>query len=94
MAEGARLNSAQRLTVTAAYLGWTLDAFDFFLMVFLLKAISESFGANIKDVSEALFLTLAAVYRGAAPVHTLDPGLLWALELGNVVIAFALPRAG
>lgn len=43
-------------------------------------------------VAVALFLTLAAVYRGAAPVHTLDPGLLWALELGNVVIAFALPN--
>lgn len=65
MADTARLNPAQRLTVAAAYLGWTLDAFDFFLMVFLLKAISESFGAPIKDVSEALFLTLAARPVGA-----------------------------
>ena len=65
MAEAARLNPAQRLTVTAAYLGWTLDAFDFFLMVFMLKAISDSFGSSVKAVSEALFLTLAARPVGA-----------------------------
>lgn len=65
MADSARLNPSQRLTVTAAYLGWTLDAFDFFLMVFVLKAISESFGTSVKSVSEALFLTLAARPVGA-----------------------------
>ena len=31
----------QRNVTIAAYLGWTLDAFDFFLMVFVLKDIAE-----------------------------------------------------
>ncbi len=61
----APLTRAHKMTIAAGYLGWTLDAFDFFLLVFLLKAISESFGADIKAVSEALFLTLAARPLGA-----------------------------
>ena len=59
------LTAAQRMAILASYLGWTLDAFDFFLMVFLIKAISEAFHSDIKAVSEALFLTLAARPLGA-----------------------------
>ena len=59
------LTRAQRAAILASYLGWTLDAFDFFLMVFLLKSIAETFHADIKAVSEALFLTLAARPLGA-----------------------------
>jgi len=59
------LTGAQRMAILASYLGWTLDAFDFFLMVFLLKPIAEAFGSDIKAVSEALFLTLAARPVGA-----------------------------
>ena len=61
----ATLTGAQRMAILASYLGWTLDAFDFFLMVFLLKLIAEAFGSDIKAVSEALFLTLAARPVGA-----------------------------
>lgn len=60
-----RLTGPQRMAIIASYLGWTLDAFDFFLMVFLIKPIAESFGSDIKAVSEALFLTLAARPVGA-----------------------------
>jgi len=31
------LAPTQRNAVVASYLGWTLDAFDFFIMVFVLK---------------------------------------------------------
>ena len=55
-----RLTKSQRMAILASYLGWTLDAFDFFLMVFMVKAISEAFGSDVKSVSEALFFTLAA----------------------------------
>ncbi len=55
----------QRFVVIAAYLGWTLDAFDFFLLVFVLKDIAGEFGTDIKAVSYALFLTLAARPIGA-----------------------------
>ena len=41
------LDRPQRMTVWAAYLGWTLDAFDFFLMVFMLKAIAAEFHSDV-----------------------------------------------
>ena len=59
------LTRPQKTAIWASYLGWMLDAFDFFLMVFMVKAISEEFGASIEQVSEALFLTLAARPLGA-----------------------------
>jgi SHS family lactate transporter-like MFS transporter len=59
------LTRPQKTAIWASYLGWTLDAFDYFLMVFMLKAIGEEFGASIEQVSEALFLTLAARPLGA-----------------------------
>ncbi|MEO7689162.1 MAG: MFS transporter [Sphingomonas sp.] len=59
------LSKAQRSAIWASYLGWTLDAFDFFLLVFLQTAIAKEFGTDIKSVSEALFITLAARPFGA-----------------------------
>ncbi len=64
-AEYAGLTGPQRTAIWASYLGWTLDAFDFFLMVFMLKAISTSFAVPVSHVAEALFLTLAARPLGA-----------------------------
>ena len=59
------LTSAQKKTVVAAFLGWTLDAFDFFLLVFLLGDIAKEFGVQISDVAYAVFLTLAMRFIGA-----------------------------
>jgi SHS family lactate transporter-like MFS transporter len=59
------LTKAQRNSIIASYLGWTLDAFDFFLMVFMYQAISKEFGTSIKEVTEATFLTLAMRPVGA-----------------------------
>src|SRR3569623_382902 len=61
----SELTRPQKTAIWASYLGWMLDAFDFFLMVFMLKAISEEFGASVEQVSEALFLPLAARPLGA-----------------------------
>src|SRR6266851_922790 len=55
----------QRSVVIASFLGWTLDAFDFFLMVFVLKAIAQEFGVAIPDVTFAILLTLAMRPIGA-----------------------------
>ena len=55
----------QRNVTIAAYLGWTLDAFDFFLMVFVLKDIASEFGTDIKSVSFAIMLTLMMRPLGA-----------------------------
>jgi SHS family lactate transporter-like MFS transporter len=61
----AAWTSAQKKTVAAAFLGWALDAFDFFLMVFVLKDIAQEFGHSITEVSVAITLTLAARPVGA-----------------------------
>jgi SHS family lactate transporter-like MFS transporter len=45
--------------VFAGFLGWTLDAFDYFLVVFCLTDIGREFGKTDKQMSIALLLTLA-----------------------------------
>ena len=57
--------SEQRNVVIASFLGWTLDAFDFFLMVFILKDIAAEFGTQITSVTVAILLTLAMRPIGA-----------------------------
>ncbi|MGA2494795.1 MAG: MFS transporter [Roseiarcus sp.] len=59
------LTTAQKRTVLAAYLGWTLDAFDFFLLTFVIKDIAKEFGVGVPEVAYALFLTLAMRFVGA-----------------------------
>src|SRR6516162_7326103 len=59
------LTPAQARTVVAAFLGWMLDAFDFFLLTFLLKDIAKEFGVEVSAVAYALFLTLAMRFVGA-----------------------------
>ena len=49
----------------AGYLGWTLDAFDFFLVVFCLTAIGKEFHASDKQMALTLFVTLAFRPLGA-----------------------------
>jgi MFS transporter, SHS family, lactate transporter len=49
----------------AALGGWALDALDFFIFVFCLKAISGEFHTDVKTVSEGIFLTLACRPLGA-----------------------------
>ncbi len=65
------LTAIQRNTFTACFLGWTLDAFDFFLLTVCLKAIAADFHVSIKQIAEAIFFTL--VMR---PVGALIFGLL------------------
>ena len=65
LAEWKEFDANQRNALVASFLGWTLDAFDFFLMVFMLGAIAKEFGSDIKAVAFALTLTLAARPLGA-----------------------------
>src|SRR5271170_443509 len=55
----------QRNVVIAAYLGWTLDAFDFFLMVFMFKDIAAELHSSMQVVSTAVLLTLGMRPVGA-----------------------------
>jgi MFS transporter, SHS family, lactate transporter len=60
-----RLSSVQRNTFIACFLGWSLDAFDFFILVFCLNALSTQFHTKVSDITEAIFLTLAMRPVGA-----------------------------
>lgn len=89
------LDKSQRSAILASYLGWTLDAFDYFLMVLVLGAIARDFGTDIKSVSVAVFLTLAARPFGAfafgiladrfgrRPVLMIDIALFSVLEFAS-----------
>ncbi|MGH6813320.1 MAG: MFS transporter [Methylocella sp.] len=59
------LTPNQRGAIIASYLGWTLDAFDFFTLVFVLKDVAEEFHTGVETVTYAIFLTLAARPVGA-----------------------------
>jgi SHS family lactate transporter-like MFS transporter len=59
------LTRVQRNTFSACFLGWTLDAFDFFLLTFCLKAIAAGFHVGVKQVAEAVFWTLVMRPLGA-----------------------------
>src|SRR5271169_5368742 len=49
----------------APFLGWTLDSFDFFIIVFVFKDIAKEFNTDIPSVTTTLFLTLAMRPVGA-----------------------------
>ncbi|MGD0941902.1 MAG: MFS transporter [Terracidiphilus sp.] len=66
-----RLNRSQRHTFVAAFLGWTMDSLDFFLLVFCAKAIAQEFHTLPSAVMGAIFLT--QVFR---PVGAIVFGML------------------
>ncbi|HTI02571.1 MAG TPA: MFS transporter [Acidisoma sp.] len=51
--------------VLAAYLGWTLDAFDFFIMIFVFDDVAKTFGVGLTTASLAITLTLLMRAFGA-----------------------------
>jgi len=60
-----RLTSVQRNTFIACFLGWTLDAFDFFILIFCVSALATEFQTKVSTITEAIFLTLAMRPLGA-----------------------------
>jgi SHS family lactate transporter-like MFS transporter len=59
------LNSSQRKTFLACFLGWTLDALDFFLLTFVVKDVAAEFSVSIVRVTFAITLTLMMRPLGA-----------------------------
>src|ERR1043165_7865921 len=51
--------SDHRAAVLAGFLGWTLDAFDFFLVTLTLTAIAKDFNREPADIAWTLTVTLA-----------------------------------
>jgi len=57
--------------LVASFLGWTLDAFDFFVLVFTIPAIAKDFHTGIPAIAKTIAVTLA--FR---PVGALIFGLM------------------
>ena len=57
--------AAAHHAVMAGFLGWTLDAFDFFVVVFLIDTLAHQFGVPKKDIVRTLMATLAMRPLGA-----------------------------
>jgi MFS transporter, SHS family, lactate transporter len=60
-----RLTPVQRNTFVACFLGWSLDAFDFFILIFCVSALATQFQTKVSAITEAIFLTLAMRPIGA-----------------------------
>ncbi len=54
-----RLRPAQRHTFLAAFMGWTLDSLDFFILTFCVPAIASEFHTQASAVMGGVFLTQA-----------------------------------
>jgi len=59
------LDKTQRATFLACFLGWTLDALDFFLLTFVVKDVAAEFSVSIVKVTFAITLTLMMRPLGA-----------------------------
>jgi SHS family lactate transporter-like MFS transporter len=52
-------------TLIASFLGWTLDAFDFFVLVFVLPTVAKEFHRSVADLAFTITATLALRPIGA-----------------------------
>lgn len=57
--------SNQRNAVAACFLGWTLDAFDFFVLTFVLTSVAKDFHKSILEISFAITASLFTRPLGA-----------------------------
>jgi MFS transporter, SHS family, lactate transporter len=69
--EGALSRSDRWHAISASFLGWTLDAFDFFVVTFLIDVLAAHFHVSAKQIIFTTFTTLAM-----RPVGALIFGLL------------------
>lgn len=60
-----RLNAVQRNTFIACFLGWSLDAFDFFILILCVNALATQFHEKVSAITQAIFWTLAMRPVGA-----------------------------
>ncbi len=64
--QASGLTKDQRNAFLAAWLGWAMDAFDYFLLVFVITDVAKDFDTSKTKVAVATTLTLAARPVGAA----------------------------
>ncbi|MDQ2866706.1 MAG: MFS transporter [Candidatus Eremiobacteraeota bacterium] len=59
------MNASAWKTFIASFLGWTLDAFDFFLVIVVIPRLATDFHRSIVDITIAVTVTLALRPVGA-----------------------------
>ncbi len=59
----------QRNALLAGFLGWTLDAFDFFVLTFVLAPIAKEFHLGVAEIALAITASLATRPIGAFPLR-------------------------
>lgn len=67
----SKAGSGYKAAITASFLGWTLDAFDFSIVIFTLTAIAKEFHKT--DAQLALTITVTLAFR---PIGALIFGLM------------------
>jgi SHS family lactate transporter-like MFS transporter len=80
----------QRNAVLAGFLGWTLDAFDFFILTLIIDDVARAFGRTRPDIAFALTATLAMRPVGAVVFGIMADRLGRRLPLMLNVIFYAL----
>ncbi|RIA89869.1 major facilitator superfamily domain-containing protein [Glomus cerebriforme] len=60
------LNRQQKMTFIAAFLGWTLDAFDYFIVILTIPYIAKEFKMEPSDITASITVTLCFRPLGAA----------------------------
>src|SRR2546423_8119535 len=58
-------SSNARNAVLAGFLGWTLDAFDFFVLTFVLAPIAHEFGVSLPAIALTISASLSTRWIGA-----------------------------
>jgi SHS family lactate transporter-like MFS transporter len=78
-----RLTPEARRAVTAAFLGWTMDAFDYFLVVLVYADIADEFGVSLTRMAFLTTVTLIMRPVGAALFG------MWADRVGRKKVLMA-----
>lgn len=63
--QAAGLNSDQKRSFLAAFLGWSMDAFDYFIVILVYAEIGKEFGVSLTKMAFLTTVTLAARPFGA-----------------------------
>src|SRR6266850_221234 len=102
-----QITPAQRHAYFASLGGWTLDAFDFFIFVLCLNAISADFHTSVQAAAQGIALTLAMRPVGAVVAFEtlpakgrgffsglLQEGYVLGFLLASLVSRFAFEHVG
>ena len=88
---GAGKQARGTATVLCCYSGWTLDAFDYFIVAFVVDDVAKTFHASVAAAATAFFLTLAFrpvgayLFGRAADRYGRKPALMAAIGCYSLV---------